>query len=420
MYDVERAQQLRGRSLSRVGMGQLISASLRAGKRIFSPGPAAAAGAAAAAAGAAYQGAKRTRSVFNLPGPRFNPGGAGGYVVKSGKKKRRKKNNRVSKTVERYVSKRLEKHDEGTFEPVADIRSQQGFAVFTADAFPILNDPDGTPAASALAGNKVGWFIYDLLTQGGGASEATSYKVTNVQSLANEAYRSDSFVTDNVSVMHRVPQVQDWMTQQVNKFEFSYEITMKNNSNLPSQVDVYMVVLSEASDLDPLAELQFRYDKAYNLDSAAGIKGGLDPQTVQNSHWQYFATSGMKDSDFTKWKVKKHTKAVLNGGDMANFSWQHTLRWVYEQSTNQSKYPKGSSAILFRIQGQVTHNTSADYVVGMGSAQADVHVYRRIKYHQKAPHYNGVRRISTNPTEMVIVPASQSLAADVTPQTGSV
>lgn len=398
---------------------------LQYGRRVLAsvagnvPGGAdAALGAGAAAAGAAlWKKRKASRSAQRLlatPGPGFNPGSSGGYVVKGTKKKHKgKKSNGVSKAIEKYVSKRLEKDHEGIFEPVFDVRSMSGFAVFTSTTYPIVNNP--AAVMSTLTGNCAGWAYYDLMT----TSIATDWRTLNVLSTLADAYQADAYAGDNTNTVRQTPLAQAFNEQEQFKFIFDYDLDIKNNSNLPAQLDVYFVVAKTQTLYSPTVEINTRYGEAYNNNTPAAIKSGGDPQTIASSVWQYFKTPNMEDSDFSKWKVKKHWKALLNAGDNMQCSLQHTMPFMYEAVS--TGHPKGAGCWLFRIQGKPTHDTLDDGNVGFGATQVDVCAMRRMKLFHKSPHYSGKRRITSNPTEMTIAPANQTLAGDaVTQGTGAV
>lgn len=382
----------RTRSLSRMSIDGAIGAAMqasRAGRALLAAGqhgikryfsvPAAGVGAAAAAAALASGRSAKRAKVESQAGPRFNPGGAGGYRIANKTKKRKpRKKVKISPGMRRALNSLITKKTH-QFELMQRTKYSDMLAVYTGNAFPIDNTPS---TGTAIANDYVGWYSAYL----------TDFNLSAIKSKINDAYRRDAYVASGASVVRNVPQgFGGDMEQKTYKLNASYSLRIKNNGSQTAFVDVFEVKCTGLTSISPTGELGARYDEAYVLDTA--VIAGTDPQAIQKAFDQGWSTPGY-NGQYNMWKKGSSYTLCLNPGDETTLGFKHSFLFSYDNAS--STYCKGSYAIMFRVQGSLSHS-DADYrAVHFSAASVDVNTKRVFSVYVKEPTFTGQRRITNN------------------------
>jgi len=344
----------------------IVQAGINAGKRVFSPSPAQAgalssigwtAAAAATRSASAPPAKKRKAMVSNKPGPTFNPGGAGGYVKKGGKKRKSKKRKpKLSKMMREAISKLIGKKSRH-WNAISNTDDYNVHCLRTSTDYPIVTLPAPLGVPSALANDCVGW------------AELTLTNGTYITALLNDAYRKDAYAASGTAVVRNIPLTGTLGggDQMEFKISFSDKFFMKNGTNQGARVDIFFVKARDQVTFTPLQELQQRYQDAY-VDSAAVILG-TNPQVITSNFKQLWHTPGMKKSANNVWQLERHDTVVLNPGDEASF--KYASRMQVKGPLSAALYPKGSTCLVMRIIGTLTHSDSSPSLIHRGKAQID-------------------------------------------------
>lgn len=309
--------------------------------------------------------------VYNKAGPSFNPGGAGGYLQKVRGRRTHKKHNPFSRH-QKDAIRRIVKANRNVWERVYATTKSETFAVFTANAFPI------SPSGSTIANDVVGWYEDDLQDS------------AKLKALMNDGVRQDAYVASDAAVRRIVPN-SGLEEERFYRFTFKYKYYLKNNGAQPAKVDVYMCRNSELNSLTPLGEVNQRYNDNYVLNTDGGIVAGTNPQNIQQSFTQFYSTKNQSSSMYNGWKIKKHYKAVLNPGDEATVYWEYTQTVNYN-SLSAGFYTPGAGAVVFRVQGGLSHSEADERLVHYSLAQVDVDRQRIISIDTKDAHYTAKNR----------------------------
>lgn len=366
------------------GLGQLTRAAIRSGLRYgrtFRPnalGATSAAGIAGLAAIMSGRGRGRrvARRVVRASGPSFNPGGAGGYVVKKSKgKKRKRKAFKLSPKVKEAVSKLINKKSRH-WDPIQNLTFDEFFGIRTTTDYPMV------PASSAIANNCVGWYTYGLKT------------ITELKALIDAAYRKDAYAVSGTSVVRNVP---FGLTGDGEQKEFvitqNFKFLIRNNSSQQSVVDLFGLKSAADTSYTPTDELQRRYNEAYVLDT--GVIAGTDPQSIVRAFSQQFWTPNQKQSDWTTWHSHKSEKMVLNPGDEATFTFSGRTLFQYNQGPVVN-YCSQVPAVLIRIQGSLSHSNVDQKLVHFSQADCDVRCVTHTDVKVRDALFTGQKRIKNN------------------------
>lgn len=333
---------------------QLANAAVNAGmKRLFSSGP----------------------KTINAPGPKFNPGGSGGYVTKVSRKRKRKRVVNLGPGIKAAVAKLIGQKSRH-WNAIQYLKYNRCFRLATNATY------DYDPATAGLVEDYVGW------TSIGGET------ATEMRAYIDAAYRKDAYTVSGTAEVRKVPQsgVLGGGEQQEYKIRISYDIILRNNGGQQSKISVYKVRASEAVTASALGELNFRYEDAYVQDT--GVIGGTDPQVITKSFRQGFNTPRMSKSNSAVWKqVGETTEMVLNPGDETVFRHSYT---VTIDGGNTYTYFKGQGAIVFKIMGSLSHSEADEKLVHHSIASCDVESHRTVNVSVRDALFTGIRRIKDN------------------------
>lgn len=275
----------------------------------------------------------------------------------------------------------MNKKERQRFELMQRTKLSTCFAVFTGSDFPI------NPVSSTVLNDRVGYYAYG------------SFNNAECKALIDDAYKRDSYVIDGTSIVRNVPTgsagvAQGDTEQKVFKFNADFQLRMKNNTSQTVLIELFEVQCMDSDNSSALAEMRLRYHESYVLNT--GVVAGTDPQDITLAFDHHWATPGVK-ANLDAWKRTGSTYSIcLNPGDEVTQGFKHNFKFDYAPSAAATTYGKGAQAIIFRVQGSLSHSDADPRKVHFSAAQVDVQLTRKVSVWQKDAVFTGQRRIVNN------------------------
>lgn len=376
------SRRSRSSSLTYRMLRELASIGGNYGKRVLASGnvpgglggAAAAAGVAAAAARSQSTPAKRAK-VLNTPQPRFNPGGAGGYLVDAKKVSKKKKRKLKLSPEFKKAIKAIVKKNTIPWELISKIKFSDCFAVWSSSDFPMTS-------ASPITNDRVGWYFLEHLN------------IAEMKAYADAALRRDAYGASGTSNLRNVPFGNTEDNQQKEfKFNMGYDILLKNNTSQTLYMEIFEVVCKGLTNIPASTELSSRYNNAYLTDPVV-VATPSDPPNICTQFDLKWSTPFQKGSTQQSWKKSAHRELCLNPGDECRVSFKHSTPFSYDSSA--TTYMKGSHCLVMRLQGSLSHSDANPKLVHFSAALCDVQVKRTVSLKVRDSLYTGQKRILAN------------------------
>jgi len=160
-------------------------------------------------------------------------------------------------------------------------------------------------------------------------------------------------------------------------FKDSYDLNFKNNTNSAAQLIVYLVKCTDYTSFDPLTELT-EMRKAGFSDSSVLVK--------EDDFNQYFSIPRIARNK-RKWVMQKKWQLDLGGGEEARVFVNipqsiFDPSFVFEEG-NQDYY-KGQFAIVTRIMGKPSHDSTNTALLGLSNTLVDIRIMKKLKTFQQS------------------------------------
>lgn len=361
------------------------------GKRVL----AGAAAAGAAAAGASYAGKSANNKGSAGASVGFNPGGAGGYRrgnVRGTKVRRRK--SRKAKVMSKKLRKAVKQIAKNVTLNKRDLYMRlydvYPFCLRTTAAYPQVFPP------GALASDRVGWAQFDLYNPGKDVNNQLSTGiVNNIANLITKFFTSTGGaalwdVGVNAGAGYTLTPAtfgsRDWLVRRGFIFDLNATIFLKNNTSGGVRVDMYLVRTTIPSPGNPpLEELNAMYNTTRATEANFTTAAGVAPYNIQNDFQQFWSVElpvGQKKlAGERHWEMVSHATFVLNPGDEIKDSFHH--KWRLQQKAEAiTEVTKGYPMLVFRVEGDITHDGTNTNRVGYSSAQVDGFFHQKLDIYE--------------------------------------
>ncbi len=153
------------------------------------------------------------------------------------------------------------------------------------------------------------------------------------------------------------------------KFKISrnYNVSMRNNTNFPAHMTVYVFKCTDYTQRTPFDDL--------NLVYQSQIKDSVS-QDVTLDPFQYFTVTGASQQS-RQWKIHSKQQYYLDGGKGAAFNikippFVYNPDLISKFAIPDVDYAKGSFYVMFRTTGVPAHDASVASSVGWGNCSLDL------------------------------------------------
>lgn len=193
------------------------------------------------------------------------------------------------------------------------------------------------------------------------------------------------------------------------KFVVNNDVLIKNNTSVECRVVIYQIECIDNDTQDPLSDAIAVREQNLALSGTSSTL--TDPQSYTSDFRFYLGTyKSNKGGSMSSWRVRKSYMIELKEGNEKKFSFKHAFQFKYDQDLN-SYYCKGSCMMVARIEGKVTHDSSA--FIGVGGGWVDVRNDVRVRGYISSENIVRVRRQSNNVVGAITLASAVDSSANV-------
>lgn len=155
-------------------------------------------------------------------------------------------------------------------------------------------------------------------------------------------------------------------------FRDTHNLHLKNNTNSPCEVVIYLLKCTDYTNVGPLTEIN-------EMRKAAFSDAGVLPRDEDFN--QYYSIPRVNKGQ-RKWIIHKKWTMDLSGGEESRLFVnipQVMLDPAVVFETGDATYFKGMFTLIMRQQGKVTHDKTTTTLLGIANTEIDIMMFNRLK-----------------------------------------